>query len=71
MEFVACQRRLETSQLNEMAVELVEQLWFQEDGATCLIAHVTVVILGEAFGEHLVSYRGNVNWYLISCRQNA
>ncbi|GFW77217.1 uncharacterized protein TNCV_2726471 [Trichonephila clavipes] len=33
----------------------VQELWFQQDGATCYTAHATIDLLKDTFGERLIS----------------
>ncbi|GFV30851.1 transposable element Tcb2 transposase [Trichonephila clavipes] len=40
----------------------VQELWFQQDGATCHTAHATIDLLKDTFGDHLISRFGPVNW---------
>ncbi|GFX00855.1 putative DD41D transposase [Trichonephila clavipes] len=45
----------------------VQELWFQQDGATCHTALVTIDLLKDTFGDHLISRFGPVNWPPRSC----
>ncbi|GFU27122.1 DUF4817 domain-containing protein [Trichonephila clavipes] len=45
----------------------VQELWFQQDGATCHIARATIDLLKDTFGDHLISRFGPVNWPPRSC----
>ncbi|GFW67935.1 putative DD41D transposase [Trichonephila clavipes] len=45
----------------------VQELWFQQDGATCHTAHATIDLLKDAFGDRLISCFGPVNWPPRSC----
>ncbi|GFT07760.1 DUF4817 domain-containing protein [Trichonephila clavipes] len=45
----------------------VQELWFQQDGATCHTARATIVLLKDTFGDHLISPFGPVNWPPRSC----
>ncbi|GFT21884.1 putative DD41D transposase [Trichonephila clavipes] len=38
------------------------ELWFQQDGATCHTAHATIDLLKDTFGDRLISRYGPVNW---------
>ncbi|GFU56049.1 nuclease HARBI1 [Trichonephila clavipes] len=40
----------------------VQELWFQQDGATCHTARATIDLLKDAFGDRLISRFGPVNW---------
>ncbi|GFT96028.1 uncharacterized protein TNCV_313141 [Trichonephila clavipes] len=43
------------------------ELWFQQDGATCHTARATIDLLEDTFGDRLISRFGPVNWPLRSC----
>ncbi|GFV82100.1 putative DD41D transposase [Trichonephila clavipes] len=45
----------------------VQELWFQQDGATCHTARVTIDLLKYTFGDRLISRFGPVNWPPKSC----
>ncbi|GFT61924.1 transposable element Tc3 transposase [Trichonephila clavipes] len=45
----------------------VQELWFQQDGATCHSARVTIHLLKDTFGDRLISRFGPVNWPPRSC----
>ncbi|GFT72101.1 putative transposable element [Trichonephila clavipes] len=45
----------------------VQELWFQQDGATCHIARATIDLLKDTFGDRLFSRFGPVNWPPRSC----
>ncbi|GFX68082.1 RNase H domain-containing protein [Trichonephila clavipes] len=45
----------------------VQELWFQQDGATCHTARATIDLLKETFGDRLISRFGPVNWPPRSC----
>ncbi|GFW63190.1 transposable element Tc3 transposase [Trichonephila clavipes] len=45
----------------------VQELWFQQDGATCQTARATIELLKETFGDRLISRFGPVNWPPRSC----
>ncbi|GFV45186.1 putative DD41D transposase [Trichonephila clavipes] len=45
----------------------VQELWFQQDGATCHTAHATIDLLKNTFGDRLISRFGPVNWPPRSC----
>ncbi|GFW89302.1 transposable element Tc3 transposase [Trichonephila clavipes] len=40
----------------------VQELWFQQDGATCHTARDTIDLLKNTFGDRLISRFGPVNW---------
>ncbi|GFW17432.1 uncharacterized protein TNCV_3240621 [Trichonephila clavipes] len=45
----------------------VQELWFQQDGATCHTARATINLLKDTFGDRLISCFGPVNWPPKSC----
>ncbi|GFV68033.1 uncharacterized protein TNCV_1873151 [Trichonephila clavipes] len=45
----------------------VQELWFQQDGATCHTARATIYLLKGTFGDRLISRFGPVNWLPRSC----
>ncbi|GFX12802.1 DUF4817 domain-containing protein [Trichonephila clavipes] len=45
----------------------VQELWFQQDGATCHIARGTIDLLKDTFGDRVISRFGLVNWPPRSC----
>ncbi|GFV57004.1 putative transposable element [Trichonephila clavipes] len=45
----------------------VQELWIQQDGATCHTARAIIDLLKETFGDNLISRFGPVNWPLRSC----
>ncbi|GFT51400.1 mariner Mos1 transposase [Trichonephila clavipes] len=45
----------------------VQELWFQQDGATCHTARATTNLLKDTFGDRLISRFGPVNWPPRSC----
>ncbi|GFT75451.1 putative DD41D transposase [Trichonephila clavipes] len=45
----------------------VQELWFQQDGATCHTALAIIDILKDTFGDRLISRFGPVNWPPRSC----
>ncbi|GFW52458.1 transposable element Tc3 transposase [Trichonephila clavipes] len=44
-----------------------QELWFQQDGATCHTARATINLLKNTFGDRLISRFGPVNWPPRSC----
>ncbi|GFU19072.1 putative transposable element [Trichonephila clavipes] len=40
----------------------VQELWFQQDGATCHTVRATIDLLKDTFGDRLISRFGPVNW---------
>ncbi|GFS48491.1 transposable element Tcb2 transposase [Trichonephila clavipes] len=45
----------------------VQELWFQQDGATCPTARAIIDLLKDTFGDRLISRFGPVNWPPRSC----
>ncbi|GFT88942.1 histone-lysine N-methyltransferase SETMAR [Trichonephila clavipes] len=45
----------------------VQELGFQQDGATCHTARATIDLLKDTFGDRLISHFGPVNWPPRSC----
>ncbi|GFU79087.1 putative transposable element [Trichonephila clavipes] len=45
----------------------VQELGFQQDGATCYTARATIDLLKDTFGDRLISRFGPVNWPPRSC----
>ncbi|GFV84353.1 transposable element Tcb2 transposase [Trichonephila clavipes] len=45
----------------------VQELWCQQDGATCHTARATIDLLEDTFGDRLISRLGPVNWPPRSC----
>ncbi|GFU20053.1 transposable element Tc3 transposase [Trichonephila clavipes] len=45
----------------------VQELWFQQDGATCHTARATINLLKDTFGDRLISRFGPLNWPPRSC----
>ncbi|GFX72249.1 uncharacterized protein TNCV_4551711 [Trichonephila clavipes] len=45
----------------------VQELWFQQDGATCHTARATIDLLKDTFGDRLISRFRGVNWPPRSC----
>ena len=48
-------------QLNELAAD-VENIWFQQDGATVHTVQRTMLYLRELFPRHIISHRGDNHW---------
>ncbi|MFR7076297.1 DUF4817 domain-containing protein [Streptococcus pneumoniae] len=44
-----------------------DDMWFQQDGATCHTAHATMDILHERFPDMVISRGGDINWPPRSC----
>ena len=44
-----------------------DDIWFQQDDATCYTANETINLLKEKFGESIISRNGPVNWPPRSC----
>ncbi|GFW12285.1 putative transposable element [Trichonephila clavipes] len=45
----------------------IQELWFQQDGATCHTARATIDLLKDTFGDRLILRFGLVNWPPRSC----
>ncbi|GFV64789.1 uncharacterized protein TNCV_808861 [Trichonephila clavipes] len=45
----------------------VQELWFQQDGATCHTARATIYLLKDTFGDRLISRFGPMYWPPRSC----
>jgi len=45
----------------------LDDMWFQQDGATCHTAHATIDLLKSKFGERVISRNGPVEWPPRSC----
>ncbi|VVC38683.1 Hypothetical protein CINCED_3A002631 [Cinara cedri] len=45
----------------------VDDMWFQQDGATCHTSNATIAILNGKFEGMVISRRGDVNWPPRSC----
>ncbi|GFT28838.1 putative LOC100569746 [Trichonephila clavipes] len=45
----------------------VQELWFQQNGATCHTARAPIDLLKDTFGDRLISRFGPVNWPPRSC----
>ncbi|GFV52064.1 putative transposable element [Trichonephila clavipes] len=45
----------------------VQELWFQQDSATCHTARSTIYLLKDTFGDRLISRFGPVDWPPRSC----
>ncbi|GFV21747.1 transposable element Tc3 transposase [Trichonephila clavipes] len=53
--------------ISELNNHDVQELWFQQDGATCHTARATNDLLKDTFGDRLISRFGPVNWPPRSC----
>ncbi|GFV58427.1 uncharacterized protein TNCV_4036021 [Trichonephila clavipes] len=47
--------------------ELIQELWLQQDGATCQTARATINLVKDTIGDCLISRFGPVNWPSRSC----
>ena len=45
----------------------LDNIWFQQDGATCHTANATLNLLRPIFENHIINKRGDVNWHPRSC----
>jgi len=50
-----------------MEEEDTDVIWFQQDGATCHTANVTIDLLRGTFENRIISRNGDVNWPPRSC----
>ena len=53
--------------LNEFLFPKIEEddtddIWFQQDGATCHTAKVTIALLHTVFENRIISWNSDVNW---------
>ncbi|GFT04461.1 HTH CENPB-type domain-containing protein [Trichonephila clavipes] len=53
--------------ISELNNHDVQELWFQQDGATCHTARASIDLLKDTFSDHLISRFGPVNWPPRSC----
>jgi len=53
--------------LPEIEARDLDDICFQQDGATCHTARQTMALLREQFGEQLISRFEQVNWTPKSC----
>ncbi|GFY00868.1 uncharacterized protein TNCV_3542421 [Trichonephila clavipes] len=53
--------------ISELDNHDVQELWFQQDGATCHTACAAIDLLKDTFGDRLISRFGPVNWPPRSC----
>ncbi|GFT08307.1 transposable element Tc3 transposase [Trichonephila clavipes] len=51
----------------ELNNHYAQELWFQQDDATCHTARATIDLLKDTFGDRLISRFGPVNWPPRSC----
>ncbi|GFV65616.1 transposable element Tc3 transposase [Trichonephila clavipes] len=58
--------RIELSRLS-FSKHPYQELWFQQDGATCHTARATIDLLKDTFGDRLISRFGPVKWPPRSC----
>ena len=45
----------------------MDDIWFQQDGATCHTANVTIDLLRTSFENRIISRNSDVNWPAWSC----
>jgi len=50
-----------------MKAKDLDDIWFQQDGATCHTANVTIDLLRGTFENRIISRYGDVNWLPRSC----
>ena len=53
--------------LNEILFTKIEEIWFQQDGATCHTAEATLDVLRSVFEDGITSRRAVVVWPPQSC----
>ncbi|GFW91419.1 uncharacterized protein TNCV_3375851 [Trichonephila clavipes] len=53
--------------ISELNNHDVQELWIQQDGATCHTVRATIDLLKDTFGDRLISRFGPVNWPPRSC----
>jgi len=58
---------LENFFFSRMEEEDIDDIWFQQDGATCHTANVTIDLLHSTFENRIISRNGDVNWPPRSC----
>ncbi|GFU09698.1 DUF4817 domain-containing protein [Trichonephila clavipes] len=51
----------------ELNIHDVQELWIQQDRATCHTARTIIDLLKDTFGDRLISRFGPVNWTPRSC----
>ncbi|GFU25642.1 transposable element Tc3 transposase [Trichonephila clavipes] len=61
------ERSIDATSSPRQFVQILQELWFQQDGATCHTARVTIELLKDTFGDRLISHFGPVNWPPRSC----
>jgi hypothetical protein len=44
-----------------------EEMWFQQDGATCYTSGTTIALIREKFDGRIISIRGDQQWPPRSC----
>ena len=47
--------------------DVMDDIWFQQDGATCHTADVTIDLLRTVFENRIISRNSDVNWPPRSC----
>ncbi|GFW60884.1 putative LOC100569746 [Trichonephila clavipes] len=62
-----CDFNIKSINQPELSNHDVQELWFQQDGATCHTARATIDLLKDTFGDRLISRFGPVNWPPRSC----
>ena len=53
--------------VSELKEDDIDDIWFQQNGATCHIANVTIDLLRTVFENRIISRNFNVNWPPRSC----
>ncbi|GFV97461.1 putative DD41D transposase [Trichonephila clavipes] len=62
-----CRAMITNFFIPELSNHDVQELWFQQDSATCHTARATIDLLKDTFGDRLISRFGPVNWPPRSC----
>ncbi|GFT04833.1 uncharacterized protein TNCV_2133801 [Trichonephila clavipes] len=66
-QFLNCHGQSTKKKIPELNNHDVQELWFQQDGATCHTAGATIDLLKDTFGDRLISRFGPVNRPPRSC----
>ncbi|GFW60124.1 uncharacterized protein TNCV_1389371 [Trichonephila clavipes] len=59
---VRCRAMITNFFIPELNNHDVQELWFQQDGATCHTARATIDLLKDTIGDRLISRFGLLNW---------
>ena len=66
-------KKLNEFLLTEIEEEVIGNIWFQQDGATCHTAETTLDVLRSIFEDRIISCRADGVWLsllFVGCRQN-